>query len=70
MSDEKIKIPVGDKTISAIITSPDREAQFTFVYAPGAGSNINDPFGEYLSIRLPAAYASLVRFQFPYMEAA
>ena len=69
MSDEKIKIPVGDKTISAIRTSPDREAQFTFVYAPGAGSNINDPFGEYLSIRLPAACASLVRFQFPYMEA-
>ena len=69
MSDEKYTITVGDKTVSAIRTSPDGDARFTFVYAPGAGSNINDPFGEYLSARLSAAGASLVRFQFPYMEA-
>ena len=69
MSDEKIEITVSGKTVSAIRTSPDGDARFTFVYAPGAGSNINDPFGEYLSARLPAAGASLVRFQFPYMEA-
>lgn len=69
MSDENYKITVSGKTISAIKTSPDGDARFTFVYAPGAGSNINDPFGDYLSSRLPAAGASLVRFQFPYMEA-
>ena len=69
MSDEKYTISVGERTVSAIRTSPDGDARFTFVYAPGAGSNINDPFGQYLSARLPAAGASLVRFQFPYMEA-
>ncbi len=69
MSDERFDIQVGEKTVSAITTPPDGDARFTFVYAPGAGSNINDPFGEYLSVRLPAAGASLVRFQFPYMEA-
>ena len=69
MSDEKYEITVDEKTVSAIRTPPNGCARFTFVYAPGAGSNINDPFGEYLSARLPAAGASLVRFQFPYMEA-
>jgi predicted alpha/beta-hydrolase family hydrolase len=68
MSDENYQITVGDKTVSTIRTSPDGDARFTFVYAPGAGSNIKDPFGEYLSARLSDAGASLVRFQFPYME--
>ena len=69
MSDENLRITVGDKTVSAIRTSPEGDARFTFVYAPGAGSNIHDLFGEYLSVRLPATGGSLVRFQFPYMEA-
>jgi len=69
MPEEKYEITVGGKTVSAIRTSPTRNARFTLVYAPGAGSNINDPFGEYLSVRLPAEGAALVRFQFPYMEA-
>jgi len=69
MSDDKLEIQVGEKAVSAIRTPPERDARFTFVYAPGAGSNINDPFGEYLSSRLPNAGGSLVRFQFPYMEA-
>jgi len=69
MPEEKLTITVGEKTVSAISTTPEGDARFTFVYAPGAGSNINDPFGDYLSSRLPAAGGSLVRFQFPYMEA-
>jgi predicted alpha/beta-hydrolase family hydrolase len=69
MSEVKLTITVGEKTVSAINTSPEGDSRFTFVYAPGAGSNINDPFGEYLSSRLPASGGSLVRFQFPYMEA-
>ena len=68
MFDMNFEIQVGDYTASAIRTSPEKEAGFTFVYAPGAGSNINDPFGKYLGSRLAAAGASLVRFQFPYME--
>ncbi len=44
-------------------------AAWTFVYAPGAGSNLRDPFGQRLAERLPDAGISLVRFQFPYQEA-
>lgn len=44
-------------------------AAWTFVYAPGAGSNLRDPFGQRLAARLPEAGVSLVRFQFPYQEA-
>lgn len=44
-------------------------AEWTFVYAPGAGSNLRDPFGQRLAERLPEAGISLVRFQFPYQEA-
>ena len=45
------------------------DAAWTFVYAPGAGSNLHDPFGQRLAERLPEAGVSLVRFQFPYQEA-
>ena len=45
------------------------DAAWTFVYAPGAGSNLRDPFGQRLAERLPGAGIALVRFQFPYQEA-
>lgn len=41
---------------------------WSYVYAPGAGSNINDPFGRYLCDRLAAAGTDAYRFQFLYME--
>ena len=41
MFEENFGIPIRDETVSAIRTSPDTDARFTFVYAPGAGSNIN-----------------------------
>lgn len=44
-------------------------AAWTFIYAPGAGSNLRDPFGQRLAEHLPEAALSLVRFQFPYQEA-
>ena len=40
-----------------------------FIYAPGAGSNINDPFGRYLCNYLAHRGAQATRFQFPYSEA-
>lgn len=40
-----------------------------FVYAPGAGSNLDDGFGAYLASSLPDAWVDLWRFQFPYSEA-
>ena len=68
-NEENIQIQVGERTLSAIKTTPEAKAGVTFVYAPGAGSNINDPFGNYLSPRLATAGIATLRFQFPYMEA-
>ena len=72
MDQERLQVPIRDgSTVSAVKTAPDSTpVRSLFVYAPGAGSNINDPFGGYLDQRLPEAGVSIVRFQFPYMEAA
>ena len=40
-----------------------------FIYAPGAGSNISDPFGAYLASFLPREGVETWRFAFPYMTA-
>lgn len=65
--------PVGETLDSAggvsVLRNAVEGAEWTFVYAPGAGSNLRDPFGRRLAERLPAAGISLVRFQFPYQEA-
>jgi len=45
------------------------KASWLVVYAPGAGSNLHDPFGKYLGERLAEAKIGCVRFQFPYMQA-
>ena len=72
MAQERFQVPIGDgSTVSAVKTAPDSTpVRSLFIYAPGAGSNINDPIGTYLDRRLPDAGVSIVRFQFPYMEAA
>ncbi|MCI0823634.1 MAG: dienelactone hydrolase family protein [Chloroflexi bacterium] len=72
MAQERLQVPMGDgSTVSAVKTAPDSTpVRSLFIYAPGAGSNLNDPFGAYLDRRLPEAGVSIVRFQFPYMEAA
>jgi predicted alpha/beta-hydrolase family hydrolase len=44
-----------------------RDAGLAFIYAPGAGSNINDPFGAYLAPRLAEAGIEVWRFEFAYM---
>ncbi|MCY4583779.1 MAG: dienelactone hydrolase family protein [Chloroflexi bacterium] len=53
----------------SVLRNAGAGAAWTFVYAPGAGSNLRDPFGQHLAERLPEAGISLVRFQFPYQEA-
>jgi len=50
-------------------TAPDGPARAVFIYAPGAGSNVHDPFGRFLAQRLAAHGIETVRIQFPYMEA-
>jgi predicted alpha/beta-hydrolase family hydrolase len=54
--------------VTALHTRVDG-ARWTYVYAPGAGANIDDPFGKHLASTLPARGIAVVRFQFPYMEA-
>ena len=69
MDVKEFEFIVGDKTLSARQSLPDAQGAMV-IYAPGAGSNINDPFGAFLSDYLAEAGISMVRFQFPYMEAS
>ncbi len=71
MDEETFQVSVRpEPSVTAVRTMPNTEpANGLFIYAPGAGSNINDPFGSYLSQRLVQAGFAFVRFQFPYMEA-
>ncbi len=70
-SSETIQVDIpGNQTVTVIRDRPvSNNHLWMFVYAPGAGSNINDPFGSRLSSRLTEHGVITVRFQFPYMEA-
>ena len=70
MPDQKLTVAVSaDRTVTALTTQPEGEsARWLFVYAPGAGSNVHDPFGAHACHRLAAEGFSSVRFQFPYTE--
>ncbi len=69
MIDVNLQITVIDRTVGAIKVLPDgQESGCVLVYAPGAGSNLQDPFGSYLAQYLADVGISTVRFQFPYME--
>ena len=71
MNDKRFLVKNEDGlAVTAIQTPSDSAAaNGVFVYAPGAGSNIDDPFGYYLSHRLAGSGFATIRFQFPYMEA-
>ncbi len=71
MPDTKIRVEVADGVAVTALRTAARgvAAAWTFVYAPGAGSNIEDPFGRCLAGVLPERGVAVVRFQFPYMEA-
>jgi uncharacterized protein len=65
----RIEVP-GAGPITAIETPPEGEpVGWTFVYAPGAGSNVHDPFGTFACRELAGRGVRAVRFQFPYQEA-
>ena len=56
--------------VTVIETLPEgASASWQFVYAPGAGSNVHDPFGTYACRRLAGVGVATARFQFPYQEA-
>jgi len=71
LSGERFSIEVSGKgAVSAIRTDASQAGSGRlYVYAPGAGANLEDPFGRYLAERLPSQGLSVLRFQFPYMEA-
>ena len=67
MTEEHLQFTVGDREVSGLRVLPENQAPAcTLVYAPGAGSNLQDPFGKYLAERLGGAGITTVRFQFPY----
>ena len=69
MIERTLEFQVNQRRITGLLSSPDESSTGAhFIYAPGAGSNLDDPFGQHLSQRLPDSGVALVRFQFPYME--
>ncbi len=70
MTELRQRIQINDATaVTARRFAPDAAAETLFVYAPGAGSNIDDPFGVYLCNELSQHRIEAWLFQFPYMEA-
>ncbi|MSQ28368.1 MAG: hypothetical protein EXR51_09575 [Dehalococcoidia bacterium] len=60
----------GGRTVSALWTPGDGSGPgWTVVYAPGAGSNLHDPFGRHLAVALATGGIGCLRFHFPYQEA-
>ena len=69
MTEEHFQVNVNDRDVTAIRILPAKPSSgLLFIYAPGAGSNIDDPFGSYLSQQLFKERVGSVRFQFPYMQ--
>jgi predicted alpha/beta-hydrolase family hydrolase len=66
--EETLKVEVGDiGTVTAVRTRAEA-ASWTFIYAPGAGSNLQDPFGAFAASWFAERGVDFVRFQFLYME--
>lgn len=71
LNEETFRIELdGGQSVTAVRVSPTRDASgWTFIYAPGAGSKINDSFGKSLTEAFASNGIEVVRFQFPYVEA-
>jgi predicted alpha/beta-hydrolase family hydrolase len=71
LAEETFRIQMdGSQSVTAVRARPaGKPAGWTFMYAPGAGSNVYDPFGGKLSAAFTASGIEVIRFQFPYAEA-
>jgi predicted alpha/beta-hydrolase family hydrolase len=69
VADAALKVDVPGVGKVSALRSPARDAGWTFVYAPGAGATLDDPFGAYAAKALAARGVEVVRFEFPYMAA-
>ena len=69
--EERLLIPVRPgSAVTALRCTPESGASdLVFIYAPGAGSNLFDPFGAFIAAELAKEGIECWRFQFPYMEA-
>jgi predicted alpha/beta-hydrolase family hydrolase len=67
-TDLRIQLPWGG-SVAAVAAEPEAEGETVFLYAPGAGSNLHDPFGRFICRDLAARGVRAIRFQFPYQEA-
>ncbi len=64
-----VEVP-GAGLITALESLPEgNSADWTFIYAPGAGSNVHDPFGTFACRQLAGRGVHCLRIQFPYQEA-
>jgi hypothetical protein len=67
---EERRISVDEKrSVSSLWTPAEVAGDSVLIYAPGAGSNLADPFGAFLAAELAPRGISCLRFQFPYSEA-
>jgi predicted alpha/beta-hydrolase family hydrolase len=71
MPEETLQIQVTPgSSITAIRTEAEgKRRDWLFIYAPGAGANVHDPFGRFACRRLAGHGIDAARFQFPYQEA-
>jgi predicted alpha/beta-hydrolase family hydrolase len=71
MPEETLQIEVTPgSSITAIRTEAEGQRRdWLFIYAPGAGANVHDPFGRFACRRLAEQGIDAARFQFPYQEA-
>lgn len=70
MEDEALTVAVRDSSVTVLRRRPSgAAARVVFIYAPGAGSNLRDPFGVYLAPVLAEAGVETWRLEFPYMAA-
>jgi len=69
MAARELRIDVPGAGSVTAVRSDAARATWTFTYAPGAGANVRDPFGAFAAEHLPREGVSVLRFQFPYMEA-
>src|SRR6187431_3162400 len=68
MSDVPCSIALPDgRSVTGLWSGPEN-AEWTLVYAPGAGSDLRDPFGIFAANDLAERGLALLRFQFPYSE--
>ena len=71
VTDAETRITLSDGgSVTAIVSEPEGSpAGWRFLYAPGAGANVHDPFGKFACRWLAERGVTTIRFQFPYQEA-